>query len=82
MNTNIIEAVDLLATLKHDDKVKVTADGRTNDMYVSRTLHRADGAYGSYESSRVTVTFGPGRYAREVTAEQIADGRVAIERTV
>lgn len=80
MDKKITDAVGVLASLKTGDAVKVMSDGRPYDMFVSRTAHRADGAYGSYESTRVTVTFGPGRYAREITAEQIANGSASIEK--
>lgn len=80
MEKKITDAVEFLASLKYGETVKVTFDGRTNDMSVSRAAHRADGPFGEYESTRVTVTYGPGRYAREVTAGQIADGSASIEK--
>ena len=80
MDRKITSAVDMLGSFKAGDAVKITTDGRTNSMFVSRTLHRCDGPFGSYESARITVTFGPGRYAREITAEQIASGKALIER--
>lgn len=80
MDRRITNAVDFIATLRTHDLVQVTMNGRRYNMEVSREMHRCDGAFGSYESNRVTVTFGPGGYAREVTAEQIANGTVEIER--
>ena len=75
----IRDAVTLLGGLRRDEPVTVTFEGRHRQMTVSRPLHRCDGQSGSYESSRVTVTYGPGRYSREVTAEQMASGEVSIE---
>lgn len=80
MNPKIIKAVDLLASFDVGDPVRVTFDGRVHDMVVSRAIHRSDGQFGSYESSRITVTFGPGRYATEVTAEQLAAGSQTLEK--
>lgn len=74
------EAFNLLASLREGDAVLVTQDGRESTMYVSRDLHRADGAYGSWEGSRVTVTFGPGRYSREISADAVGNGYVSIVR--
>jgi len=72
MAPEIIAAHDLLASFRIGDLVTVTFDGKDHDMIVSRELRRSDGAYGSYESSQITVTYGPGRYSREVKAEQLA----------
>lgn len=61
----------LIMSLKVGDKVRLTRDGRTNEMYVSVGPRRSDGAYGSPESLHVTVTFGPGRYATEVGVDHL-----------
>ena len=81
MDKKITDAVDLLSSFKSGEAVTLTADGREHRMLVSRTARRCDGPFGSYESTRITVTFGPGRYAREVTAEEIATGKAGITRT-
>jgi hypothetical protein len=81
MDRVYIEAVDLLGSFKLNDKVRVTlTDDTPRDMYVSRTLHRCDGKFGSYESSRVTVTYGPGRYATSITADMLVHHRATIEK--
>jgi hypothetical protein len=74
VDRKIRAAVDVLATLRQGQEVRLTQDGRTHVMYVSREIHRCDGSFGSFESSRVTVTFGPGRYSTDVTAERMAAG--------
>lgn len=73
-------AFELIASLKVGDKVKVTADGREYVMYVSREPRRSDGAFGSRGSLHVTVTFGPGRYAREVSADALVMGLAGLEK--
>ena len=60
MDRKITDAVTYLADLRVGDVIAVTDDGRTYDMTVTRPLHRSDGQYGSYESSRVTVSLGVG----------------------
>lgn len=81
MDRKIIEAVDLLGTFEYDDPVRVTLKGEEpRDMWISRTIHRSDGAYGSYESNRVTATYGPGRYSCSITAEMLAYRRASIEK--
>lgn len=81
MDRKFVEAVDLLGTFKHDDPVRVTLLGEApRDMWISRVIHRSDGKFGSYESSRVTVTYGPGRYSCSITAEQLVYGRATIEK--
>lgn len=73
------KAINLLEGFKLKDKVRVVSDGHPLDMYVSRTARRSDGQFGSSQSTRVTVTFGPGRYSREVTADQLVHGLATIE---
>lgn len=82
MDRKFVEAVDLLATFKHDDPVRVKehTNDEPRDMWISRTIHRADGKFGSYESSRVTVTYGPGRYATKITAEMMVHLGATIEK--
>ena len=65
------EAIQLIGSLKDGDLVRITRDGRINVMIVSGKPRRADGAFGSPESTRVTVTYGPGRYATEVSADNL-----------
>ncbi|MFE0490286.1 hypothetical protein, partial [Streptomyces griseoaurantiacus] len=43
-------------------------EGRTADLTVSMGPRRADGAFGSVGSTRVTVSYGVGRYSFEVSA--------------
>jgi hypothetical protein len=74
----ILDAVDQLTRLRVGQKVRVTLDGRDHEMVVTRPARRSDGAHGSVESTRVTVSFGPGRYATEVTAERLAAGTQAL----
>lgn len=73
-------AAGFISTLRPGDAVVVTQDGRDLEMTVSRGPSRCDGAYGSWESIRVTVTLGPGRYSTEVGAEHVARGRMSIRR--
>ncbi|MDQ1041516.1 hypothetical protein QFZ75_008018 [Streptomyces sp. V3I8] len=61
-------AIDFLNRLKVGDRVRVTREGRTADLTVSMGPRRSDGAYGSPESTRVTVSYGVGRYSYEVEA--------------
>lgn len=71
MERAMTEAIDLIASLRDGDAVLVTRDGRTSVMFVSGGPRRCDGAFGPIESTRVTVTFGPGRYSTEVSAEDL-----------
>lgn len=72
MEHTMATAFALISSLRVGDKVRVTRAGeKTYDMYVSRGPSRSDGAYGSPESLRVTVTFGPGRYATEVSVDDL-----------
>ena len=75
-------AFTLLASLKVGDAVTLTEDGRvlSPGLYVSREARRSGGEFGSWESLRVTVTYGPGRYATEVSADAIGAGRYILER--
>jgi hypothetical protein len=62
----------LISSLRVGDRVRVQRAGeKSYDMIVSRGPRLADGAYGSPESLRVTVTFGPGRYATEVGVDHL-----------
>jgi len=67
-------AVNLLSTLKRGDMVEFIDGSKTYTMAVTREIHRSDGQFGSYESSRVTVSYGPGRYSRDLTADQMVHG--------
>lgn len=73
------KAINLLESFKVKDPVRVFSDDHAADMYVSRTARRSDGKFGSPQSTRITVTYGPGRYAREVTADQLVHGLATIE---
>lgn len=77
------EAATFISSLRIGDAVVVvTLDGRELNMTVSRGPGRSDGAYGSWESTRVTVTLGVGRYSCEVIADAIGNGRMAIRRAL
>lgn len=76
MEHTMASAFALISSLKVGDKVRVTRDGRTNEMIVTVGPRRADGAYGSPESLHVTVSFGPGRYATEVGVDHLWRRRV------
>lgn len=81
MRAGIVDAVRVLGSLQVGDAVTVVDGGRElTGLTVSRPMRRSDGAYGSVESSHVTVTYGPGRYAFEVRAESIAAGRQSIRK--
>ena len=64
----MMDAVAFLGSLKAGDRVRVTREGRTNDLTVSVGPRRADGASGSIESTRVTVSYGVGRYSFGISA--------------
>lgn len=74
------EALALLTKLRAGDRVIVRLDSGDAEMTVSREARRSDGAYGSWESTRVTVTFGPGRYSTEISADGVGHGYQAIRR--
>jgi hypothetical protein len=69
------EAIQLIGSLKDGDLVRVTRDGHEHVMIVSGSPRRADGAFGSLGSIRVTVTYGPGKYATEVGADHLVRTR-------
>lgn len=64
-------AYALIASLKDGDRVRVTTEGRTSEMFVRGAPRRSDGAFGPPESLHVTVTYGPGRYATEVGVDHL-----------
>lgn len=78
MKREYVEAVNLLSVLRKGDMVEFTEGDRAYSMYVYREIHRSDGQFGSYESNRVTVTYGPGRYSRDITADQMVHGQAGI----
>lgn len=65
---SMADAVAFLGSLREGERVRVTRQGRTADLVVSRGARRADGLFGSVESMRVTVSYGVGRYSFEVSA--------------
>ena len=71
MDRAMVEAMTLIGSLRDGDLVQVTQDGRTNVMIVSGTPSKADGPFGSAESIGVTITYGPGRYATRVQADNL-----------
>jgi hypothetical protein len=73
-------AVDFLASLKKGDRVVLGTRNHRIEMTVSRTIHRADGPFGSYESSRVTLTTENG-YTRDVCAQALVDKVTTCPRT-
>jgi hypothetical protein len=78
----ILDAIDFLNSLKEGEAVTVSEGTRElpPGLYVSRTARRCDGAFGSVESTHVTITYGPGRYTFEVHADTIGNGRHTIAR--
>jgi hypothetical protein len=82
IDPKILQAIDFLHTLSEGEKVTVSEYGRllSPGLYVSRTAHRSDGAFGSVESTRVTVTYGPGRYSTDIAADAIGAGRYVMTR--
>jgi hypothetical protein len=84
MDQRYLAAVNLLGSFKQNAPVRVVLeDGKPRDMYVSHIFHRADYSFGSPESGRVTVTYGPGRYACALTADMLVLGTASIEaRTI
>jgi hypothetical protein len=75
------EAVNFLHTLRRGDTVRVTSGGRTSELKVTRPAHYSDGPHGAYESLAVTVSYGPGRYAFDVTAQAMAPGKPGLVLT-
>lgn len=76
-------AIHLLQDLEVGDQVVLTEAGREPlQMTVTVPARRSDGETGSIESTRVTVSLGPGRYATEVKAELVAAGRQQLRRGV
>lgn len=83
MNTygNRSRAHAFLASLREGERVTLTRDGRTVELKVMRELRRMDGSgFGSWDHSAVTVGYGVGHFATEITAAGLADGRYALER--
>lgn len=73
MRVEIIQARDFLAGLRPGDPVRLLWDGKQHDLTVQRPLRTADpGGFGSLESQRVTIGYGPGRWNTEVTVERLA----------
>lgn len=75
MSPEMVQAIDLIASLKVGDKVEVTRDGLTSVMTVQSATTRSDGAYGEIESTGVTVGYGPGRYATRIEAGHLVRTR-------
>lgn len=75
MSPEMVQAIDLITSLRPGDRVKVTRDGRTNVMNVQSPPSRSDGRFGSPESTGVTVSYGPGRYATRVEAGDLVRTR-------
>lgn len=65
-------AFSLIGSLRVGDRVRVQRAGQSEyEMYVSRGPRRSEGSCGAPESLHVTVTFGPGRYATEVSVSDL-----------
>jgi hypothetical protein len=74
------EAHAMLASLRPGDAVRLTRDGRTNDVTVQRSIRGMDGGgFGSWDYSSATVGYGPGRWNMEVNAAGIAAGSYVVE---
>jgi len=81
MDQKICSAVEQLGSYITGDRLLVTdhtSGSHVYEMTVTRPLHRCDGAFGSYESSRISAQIRIAGYAREITAEQIASGQVEV----
>ena len=78
MRKEMVDAVRTLQALTLGQAVDVVLEGRAHRMTVSRTARRSDGAYGSYESTNVTVTLGVGGYSTEVWARLLVTGQQSI----
>ncbi len=76
-----LDALRLLESLKHGDRVRLTNDGRTYDMTVTRGPRRSDGGRGSWESAGVLVTLGVGRWSTRVDVAGMASGRYTLQKT-
>lgn len=71
-----------LASLHVGDVVTITRDGRDNTVTVQRSLHRSDpGGFGSWDHSKVTVGYGPGRWNTEVSAAGLEAGHYSLSRS-
>lgn len=68
------DAIQLIGSLKPGTLVRVTREGRTVVLPVTQGPRRADGAFGSPESTRVTVSYPKG-YAFEVAADHLVRTR-------
>lgn len=73
--TTFAEAERLLYSLRFGDTVRVTRDGRTEEVTVTNPAHYADGPHGAYDSLAVTVSHGPGRYAFDLKVLAMAEPR-------
>ena len=81
MYTDRKSAHSFLASLKEGDRVTLTRDGRRVELKVMREIRRTDGrGFGSWDHSAVTVGYGVGHFATEVTAAGLTDGRYSLER--
>lgn len=73
--TTLHEAACLLYSLRVGDTVRVTREGRTEEVQVTNPAHYSDGPHGAYDSLAVTVSHGPGRYAFDITVLAMAEPR-------
>lgn len=69
------EAVALIESLRPGVRVRVTRDGRSGEMTVTRGPHHSDGVFGDAGSLAVTVSYGPGRYTTEVSVDHLVRRR-------
>jgi hypothetical protein len=76
----ILDAIDVIASLKVGDRIEVTEDGRTYAMTVSQPVSRSDGRFGSLESTGVYAHIRPGGYGTRIQADHVGAGRVAIRK--
>lgn len=82
MTPAMTAAIALVNSLREEQLVRVHVDNVDHLMVVSRGPRRSDGAFGSPESTRVTVSYGLGKWSFEVVADAVAAGRVGIEPVV
>lgn len=74
------DALVLLQGLRRGDSVVlVTGTGERLDMTVRRAAHPEDNGHGSWQSTGVTLTMGPGLWSERVDVHDIASGLYRIE---
>ena len=77
-NPALLEAREVIASLKVGDLVTITVDGRD----ILAVVQRREGheVYRHPDGRSVTVGYGPGRWNTEVSASSIADGYTPLRK--